>query len=270
MLIDWFTVAAQVLNFLILAWLLKLFLYRPILNAIDAREERIANELADADSMRAEALQERSEFQKKNEAFDKQRAMQLEQLAQEVRAERQRRLEEARQAGDAMLAKRRERMDSDARHLQLAINRRAQEEVFAIARKALTDLAETSLEHRMAGIFMHRLRQLEAPALEGLRRALQAEAGPVLLRSAFELPADDRAALQQALNEAFSTEVPLRFETAPDVISGIELIAGGQKLGWSIAEYLRSLEQGVNATLSAQLGPVTSGLPAADPGPGRP
>ena len=49
MLIDWFTVIAQVINFLILVWLLKRFLYRPILNAIDAREKRIAAKIADAD-----------------------------------------------------------------------------------------------------------------------------------------------------------------------------------------------------------------------------
>ena len=50
MLIDWFTIGAQVLNFLILVWLLKRFLYKPILHAIDAREKRIAKELADADA----------------------------------------------------------------------------------------------------------------------------------------------------------------------------------------------------------------------------
>ena len=48
MLIDWFTVGAQALNFLILVWLMKHFLYKPILNAIDAREKLIATELADA------------------------------------------------------------------------------------------------------------------------------------------------------------------------------------------------------------------------------
>ncbi len=48
MLIDWFTVGAQALNFLILVWLMKRFLYRPILHAIDAREKPIAGELADA------------------------------------------------------------------------------------------------------------------------------------------------------------------------------------------------------------------------------
>jgi F-type H+-transporting ATPase subunit b len=65
MLIDWFTVGAQVLNFLILVWLLKRFLYKPILHAIDEREKRIAKELADADAKKAEAEKERDEFQHK-------------------------------------------------------------------------------------------------------------------------------------------------------------------------------------------------------------
>ena len=74
MLIDWFTVGAQALNFIILVWLLKRFLYKPILNAIDAREKLIAAKLADADAKEAGAQKERDEFQHKNEAFDKQRA----------------------------------------------------------------------------------------------------------------------------------------------------------------------------------------------------
>ena len=45
MLINWFTVGAQVLNFIVLVWLLKRFLYGPVLNAIEAREKRVAAEL---------------------------------------------------------------------------------------------------------------------------------------------------------------------------------------------------------------------------------
>ena len=59
MLIDWFTVGAQALNFVILVWLMKRFLYQPILDAIDAREQRIAAELADAAARKAEAARER-------------------------------------------------------------------------------------------------------------------------------------------------------------------------------------------------------------------
>ena len=65
MLIDWFTVGAQALNFIILVWLLKRFLYKPILNAVDAREKRIAAELADANAKKAEAQKERDEFHRR-------------------------------------------------------------------------------------------------------------------------------------------------------------------------------------------------------------
>ena len=55
MLIDWFTVGAQALNFLVLVWVLKHFLYKPILDAIAAREKGIAAKLADADAKTKEA-----------------------------------------------------------------------------------------------------------------------------------------------------------------------------------------------------------------------
>ena len=74
MLIDWFTVCAQALNFLILVWLMKRFLYKPILDAIDAREKKVAAELADANTKKTEAQKDRDDFQHKNEEFDRQRA----------------------------------------------------------------------------------------------------------------------------------------------------------------------------------------------------
>ena len=93
MLIDWFTVGAQALNFLILVWLMKHFLYKPIVHAIDAREKKIAAELADADAKKAEAQKERDEFQHKNEEFDQQRAVLFSKATDDAKAERQRLLE---------------------------------------------------------------------------------------------------------------------------------------------------------------------------------
>ena len=249
MLIDWFTVGAQALNFIILVWLLKRFLYKPILNAVDAREKRIAAELADADAKKAEAQKERDEFQHKNEEFDQQRAALLSKATDEARAERQRLLDEARKAADALSAKRQEALRNDANNLNQAIRRRTQQEVFAIARKALTDLATTSLEERMSEVFTRRLRTMDGKAKEGLGEALKTTSEPALVRSAFELPAAQRAAIQNALNETFSAEVHVRFETAPDLVSGVELTTNGQKIAWSIADYLASLEKGVGELL---------------------
>src|SRR5271155_2800573 len=105
MLIDWFTVGAQALNFLILVWLLKRFLYKPILDAVDAREKRIARELADANAKLAAAKKERAELLRKNEAFDQQRAGLLGKATDEAKIERQRLFDEARHAADVSSAK---------------------------------------------------------------------------------------------------------------------------------------------------------------------
>ena len=252
MLIDWFTVGAQVLNFLILVWLLKRFLYKPILNAIDAREKRVAQELADAAAKKAEAQKEHDEFEHKNEDFDRQRAALLTKATDEANDERRRLLDEARNAADALTAKRQEALRNKALGLNQALRRRTQREVFAITRKALTDLASTSLEERMGEVFDRRLRELDGHAKSALGEALKKNSEPAVVRSAFDLPTSQRAAIQNALNETFSAKIRVRFETAPDLVSGIELATNGQKVAWNIASYLTSLEKGVNQLLKEE------------------
>ena len=264
MLIDWFTVGAQALNFIILVWLLKRFLYKPILNAVDAREKRIAAQLADADAKKAEAQKERDEFQHKNQEFDQQRAALLSKATDEANAERQRLLEDARKAADALSAKRQEALRRDADNLNQAIRRRTQQEVFAIARKALMDLATTSLEERIGEVFTRRLRAINGKAKEGLAEVLKTASEPALVRTAFDLPAAQRAAIQNALNETFSAEVHVRFETAPDLVSGVELTTNGQKIAWSIADYLASLETGVGELLKEKDKPKLKAAPKSE------
>jgi F-type H+-transporting ATPase subunit b len=266
MLIDWFTVIAQVINFLILVWLMKRFLYRPILDAIDAREKLIATELSDADAKKAEAQKERDMFQHKNEEFDQQRAALLSQAMDEAKAERQRLLEEARDDAAALSSKRLETLRNDAHNLNQTISRRAQQEVFAIARKALKDLATTSLEERMGEVFTRRLSEMDEHAKEGLAEVFKSASEPALVRSAFELPAEQRAAIQNALNVTFSADIHIRFETAPDLVSGIELTANGHKVAWSISDYLLSLGKNVDALLKEKEKPEAK----AEPNPEEP
>jgi F-type H+-transporting ATPase subunit b len=265
MLIDWFTVGAQALNFIILVWLLKRFLYKPILNAVDAREVRIAAELADADAKKVEAQKERGEFRHKNEEFNQQRTALLSKATGEANAERQRLLDDAHRAADALSAKRQDALRSDAINLNQAIRRRTQQEVFAIARKALMDLATTSLEERMSEVFTQRLRSMDGKAKDGLAEALRTASGPVVVRSAFDLPEAQRASIQKALNETFSADILVRFEAVPDVVSGIELTTKGQKIAWSIADYLASLENGVSELLKEKDKPEAKAEPKAEP-----
>ena len=261
MLIDWFTVAAQAVNFLILVWLMKRFLYKPVLNAIDAREKAIATELANADAKKAEAQKEHEEFQRKNAEFDQQRAALLSKATGEAQAERQRLIDEARKAAGALSAKRQETLRTEERNLYQAIGRRTQQEVFAIARKALTDLATVSLEERLGEVFTRRLREMDGKAKEAFGEALKTASDPAVVRSAFDMPADQRAAIQNALNETFSADVRICFETAPDLVGGIELTTNGQKVAWSIADYLASLKTGVDELLKEKDKPEAKAEP---------
>ena len=249
MLIDWFTVIAQALNFLILVWLMKLFLYKPILNAIDAREKRIADEIANADKKKAEAQKERDEFKNKNEEFDKQRTALLSKATQDAESERQKLMDEARKAADALSAKRQESLKNDAKNLNQAMTRRAQQEVFLIARKALSDLSSSSLEESMTEVFIRRLQAMDNQAKQDFVNVFKTSSIVGLVRSAFDLPQEQRAKIQNALNVTLSADIHLNFETVPDLISGIEFTANGQRLAWSIADYLKSLENGVDELL---------------------
>src|SRR5271165_3207246 len=130
MLINWFTVIAQAINFLILVWLLKRFLYKPILHAIDEREKGIATQLADVEAKKTVAQKERDDFQHKNEAFDQERAALLKKAADEAEAERQRLLGEAKRDADALRTKRQDTLESEQRNLNQEIVRWTQKQVF--------------------------------------------------------------------------------------------------------------------------------------------
>jgi F-type H+-transporting ATPase subunit b len=251
MLIDWFTVAAQALNFLVLVWLMKRFLYRPILNAIDAREKLIAGQLATATASVADANKERDDFRRKNEAFDQQRAALLTTATDEARATGARLMDDARTAATAADTLQQSARRDEARTFAQTITRHTQDSVFAITRKVLADVASASLEEQASAVFVQRLRALDAPAKTDLTTALKSASTPALVRSAFELPPAQRTAIQDALNQTCSATIAVRYETAPDLVSGIELQSNGRQLAWNISDYLTSMEHGLDDLLTA-------------------
>jgi len=264
-LIDWFTVAAQAVNFLVLVWLLKRFLYKPILDALDARERRIAETLNNADAQKAEAEKERYMFQRKNEAFDQQRAELFQKALDEAQSERDRIIGTARKDSQEIRARRARAMKHEYQDLNQTVARLVSAEVLAITRKVLADLASTALEAHMVEVFIKRLRELSDGEKAQLASAV---AGPALptpgsnpdekvagtaVRTAFELSLPQRAAIESAIEESIGTMPLVRFLTVPDLISGIELNGGGYKLAWSAGDYLASLEKEIAAGISAHL-----------------
>ena len=255
MLIDWFTVGAQAVNFIILVWLLKRFLYKPILNAIDAREKRIATELAAAGAREALAQKSRDEFDERNKQFDQDRNALMAKATLEIKAEHERLLDDARKAANDLLSEQRAAARSDATALMDQMMRLAASEVFDVARRALGDLASVTLEERLGEIFTRRLREMKPDAKQLLDLELKAPHSAAVVRSRFSLATQERATIQNALNETFAANIRLAFEAAPDSVCGIELTVGGQKLSWSIAGYLGALEEKAQALINTQSKP---------------
>lgn len=250
--IDWFTVLAQALNFGVLVWLLKRFLYGPILQAVDAREKRIAGELADAAAQQAQAQQERDALARKNAEFAQQRQGLLEQAQAEVAQQRQQLLTQARADASAWTARRQAALTAQAQQLDRIIRAQVQQEIFAIARKTLQEIAAADLETRVCEIFTRRLSESDSALRTALAQALQADRTAALVRSAFALDAPMRSAIEDALRHVTGSDASVQFALASDLVCGIELVCGGQKIGWNISDYLDAMEQRLAERLREQ------------------
>lgn len=255
--IDWFTVGAQTLNFLILVWLLKRFLYQPILNGLDTREQKINNILAEADHTKAQAEVLRAEFEHKNQQLEQQRSLILKTAQQEAIKERQQLFDNAQQAADDMLRKRLESLQYDLQNMRQDIVRRNIDEVYAVSRKTLTDLAGINIEQAMLDRLLKRLSELKTGQYNELISALDRTNNELGVRSAFALSSEQKQSIQQCLDSKFSPQgdKPLRlaFSLVPELINGIELTVSGWKLAWSANNYLQTLQHRVSQLSSIKL-----------------
>jgi F-type H+-transporting ATPase subunit b len=263
-LIDWFTVCAQALNFLILVWLLKRYLYKPVLAAIDAREKKVAARIADAETQEKKTQAANDDIRKRNEAFDHERESLMRKAAEEGAAERQRLFDSARQDSQLLRVKLAQQLAAERAELGRQLSVRTQAEVFALTRKALSELAGTSLEDRMIEVLINRLRTLpeqQKLALAGATAdtrpagaAVQAvPARAVLIRSAQDPSAAGRTKLEAAIHECLDANIVVRFATAPELVGGLDLSVDGIKLAWSVSDYLSTLAQDAAAIAATEL-----------------
>ena len=246
MLIDWFTVVAQIVNFLVLVWLLKRFLYKPVLDAMDKRERTVVAQLRDAEALKAEAEKQRESFRLAQEAFEGQKQAALREVQAEAEATRARLLEEIRRESETLRKKWLATLQEERDTWQEELAARVQREIFAIARQTLRDLAGEELEQRIAHVFLGRIKALAREEKSRLVSCLEASQHPATIRSALDLPDSVRTGIEETIKATLSPKAQLRFQTDPELLAGIELALDGHKIAWSIEGYLSSLEESVN------------------------
>lgn len=242
MLIDGFTLVAQIVNFLILVWLLKRFLYKPILNAIDQREKHIALQMEEADNRKAEAAKELAAYQQMNEEFKNQRQKLLNKAVSEVDAERIRLLDELHLEVEMLRLDYLETLRREQQTFSSEITQLTQKQVFDIARKTLRDLASVSLEEQIAKAFLNKLEIITDEERKQMVAGFMSTRNPVIIRSSFNLSHDLQSQIKLKIKEVYHVEPTIIFETTPRLVSGITLIFGGLKIMWSIDEYLNELK----------------------------
>jgi F-type H+-transporting ATPase subunit b len=244
MSIDWITVGAQIANFLVLVWLLKRFLYRPILDGIDAREAEITNRMSEAAEVKSKAEATEAEYNEKFRALHVSQSEMSETIRKSAESQR-----------DAMLAEARGRMESDQENWQThlddegrkyttRLHRAGAGVLLSLTRRALTDLADDTLEDRMAH---HLIRQLKPMANE--LKAASGDTTVAVVTSHDPLT----PSTQKELNAEVATLFPkvvIDFETDAAQAPGLMMRIGGAQLAWTVDTYIEGLETTMEERLS--------------------
>jgi F-type H+-transporting ATPase subunit b len=250
MIIDWFTVGAQTLNFILLVWLLKHFLYQPILDMIDAREKLIAQKIDHADAVSIDADQAKAEFQQKNQKLDQRRDTLMHKATIAAEKEGERLLECARKTATELGARREQAIENKLQQLHESIRDVVQHEVFSMTKNALLDLADSRIEDQIIKLFIERLREMTAKQKATLQAAIKCETNSkvisISVQSSVKIPAKQQFVITQLLEKLLDESIHPTFNLSPELIGGITLDAQGFKIGWSIAEYLYSMESALN------------------------
>ncbi|HLK58298.1 MAG TPA: F0F1 ATP synthase subunit delta, partial [Chthonomonadaceae bacterium] len=103
-----------------------------------------------------------------------------------------------------------------------------------------------------AEIWRDRLRTMEPDEKRRFAASLRHARGSAVIRSAFDLPAPIREKLAQAVTQELGMDACLAFETAPDLMGGLELRTEDSKISWTLAASLSSLEKSVAELLDKE------------------
>jgi F-type H+-transporting ATPase subunit b len=260
MTIDWLTVGAQVLNFLVLVYLLKRFLYGPVVRAMARRDEALAERQREARQRKEDAEAEARRHREAREALEAQRERLLARAREEADDLRRTLEKELRRETDEVRERWRAELEREQAAFLREVRRHVAEQFETLTRRALADLASADLESQMARVLVDRLGTLDGDRREALARA-SASGEPLRVRSAFELPATVKRSITSGLRDMLGREVEIAYELADDVVCGVEIRGGGESLAWSLEGYLETLER----RLAEELGERPAGRQGRTP-----
>jgi F-type H+-transporting ATPase subunit b len=239
--IDYFTIIAQIINFLILVFLLRRFLYGPVIKSMDEREQQMISRLKETEKKKKEAEEEAESFRQMKRELSVKRQEMIAKATEEVKILQSDLTKKARTEVEANIAD----WDESARRQRVSaladLRLRTGEEIYAIARRALQDLADEKLERQIINTFMQRLQDMGNFEEEKIKEFYKTLGQQITVRSTFEIPEEMRQKIREIIRNQIGIDIKIQFKTAPELICGVEMIASDMKIAWSIASYLDTL-----------------------------
>lgn len=250
MQLDGFTLIAQIVNFLILVYLLKRFLYRPILDAMDKREAAIAARLQDATSREQKAAAAAANYQARLASLEAAREQKLAQARQEADAEYATQMERVRRdVEQTRQAWHKELTQEKAQYLH-ELRTRLGQSVCSLARRALEDLADAELEERLLTVLLKRLRDLTPEQHKLLAAGCAEEGASITVTSAFAMTPGQQNRIGAVLNAILDKEISIQFVQDGALHCGIVLTTPQQEIAWSLSDYFEQLNDELGTLVS--------------------
>lgn len=241
MKIDWFTFAAQIINFVILLALLKRFLYGPILKAIADREAEIAARFNRAAEEQSAAAKKKNDFDSRTAELAHEKQRLLAQAASEVDEWKTDRLAEAKAEANASRADWFQELDRERQQLRDRLLEQYRQHALKLAEGIVECLADVDGQRVIVDAFVRQVRNT-AVTSETTAGSIHDDSGKSLtVRSAFELSETQRAELREALKEAGHDPGLVQFRVDESLICGIEIRTRDHEISWNARESLDHL-----------------------------
>ncbi len=241
--LNWSTFVLEIINFLVLVWILKRFLYKPVLDVIARRQAGIEKTLADARALQADAESLQEQYEGRLADWGRERQQARAALTQEIEAERAKKMVEL----QTVLDQEREKAHVIEARSQADARRKVEETALIQATRFATRMLEQAsgpdTETRLIELVITELTRMPAERIAALRNNYGKTPEAIVVISAFPLPDGQRQRLEQALTAVTRPNIPLRFEQNSELLAGVRIIIGAWVLGANILDELKGFTE---------------------------
>ncbi len=238
--LDWSTFLLEVINFLILVWLLKRFLYQPVLRIVEQRRKKIEAELTEA----AEKAQQANDLQQQYESrladWQKEKDHALEALQQQLAQERNKQLQQLENELQQQQLKQQALHQQQQTELRQHAELEALQLAGAFASRLLKALSCPQLNHQLQQLFIDQLIALPESSIREVRESWKEESTPVEVSSATPLNDEAQQVIRQALEQKLGpSPIDFHFRHDERLIAGLKVAIGGWVLQANLQNELR-------------------------------